>query len=332
MPPLTTTAPISTADAAAKSQAAADKAKDGIFSDFADGWDISDLSLHDVQALMDSATNYVNQITASIQQYFGVLDDLSDVMASATAMQAAIGSLIHEPAQLAHQFDQLIGSVDGVADTAGQSFDAYSGMSSRLAYSSNEPAITETQDSAGNSVPVVAPQPTTEQGRSASRQLGALVQQSVMIHQTASASGALSESVKLSGQTKQARNAELLASSTVENTAVTMMSRDDAAALTEQQADVLDVAVIAASELSWPQAEDTLRRLRLVFIADMTARAKLLPGVNSVTLTTTEPALVMLNRVSGDVSDWYTFTLRNNIRNPVFLMAGNSYGVIDDSQ
>lgn len=331
-PPLTTTAPVSTADTAAQTQATADKARNGVFSDFADGWDINDLSLHDLQALIDNATNYVNQITASIQQYFGVLDDLSSIMASATALQGAIGSLIHEPVQLAHRFDQLIGSVQGVANTAGQSFDAYSHMSNRLVYSSNDPTVTESQDAAGNPVPVMAPKPTTVQGRLAARQLSAMVQQNVTLYQTASASDVLTRSVQLSGNSQEAQAAELMASTAAGSEAIAIMSRDDAASVTEQQANALDAAVMVSSDLQWPQAELMLRRLRLVFIADMTARAKLLPGVNSVTLTTTEPVLVMLNRINGSVADWRTFTLRNNIRNPLFLMAGDTYGVTNDSQ
>ncbi|ELE3234337.1 DNA circularization N-terminal domain-containing protein [Salmonella enterica subsp. enterica serovar Pomona] len=331
-PPLTTTAPVSTADAAAKTQAAADAAKNGLFGDFADGWNISDLSLHDVQALIDSATSYVNQITSTIQQYFGVLDDLSDIMASATAMQVALGSLIHEPAQLAHQFDQLVGSVEGVADTAGQSFDAYSSMSSSMAYSTDITATVDTVDSEGNTVPAIATKPTTEQGRTASRQLSAMVQQSVTLYQTASASGVMTASVRLTGNTQRARAAELMASTTTDSAAITILSQDAAMTITEQQADVLDAAAMTSSELGWSGAEESQRRLRLIFIADMTARAKLLPGVKTVTLTTTEPALVMLNRISGDVSGWYSFTLRNNIRNPLFLVAGNSYGVTDGDQ
>lgn len=330
LPPLTTTAPVSTADVAAKTQTAADTAKGGLFGDFTDGWDISDLSLHDVQALIDNATSYVNQITASIQQYFGVLDDLSNIMASAGALRAALGSLVHEPAQLVHQFDQLIGSVEGVADTAGQSFAAYNGMANKLVYSSNTPAVVETQDSTGATMPGTAMKPTTPQGKAASQQLAALVTQNVTLYQTASASAVLTESVHLSGSSSRARQAELVASASSDKAALTITSQDDAQTMTDELADVLDVATLASSALGWSRGEDTLRRLRLIFIADMTARAKLLPGVQSVTVTTTEPALVMLNRINGDVSDWDAFTLRNNIRNPVFLMAGSSYGVTNN--
>lgn len=333
LPPLTTTAPVSTADAAARTQTAADTAKDGLFGDFADGFDISDLSLHDVQALVDSATTYVNQITASIQQYFGVLDDLSDIMASAGALQASIGSLIHEPAQLAHQFDQLIGSVEGVADTAGQSFNAYSGMSSRMVYSSDTPSTVDSQDSEGNTVPATAMQPSTPEGRTASRQLSAMVQQSVTLHRTASASAVLTESLALTQQQagqQPVKRLELSATATTSRPAVMVTSRDDAQQLTDEMADVLDAATFTSSALFWPEAEDHTRRLRLIFIADMTARAQLLPGVENVTVQTTEPALVLLNRAAGDVSGLDAFTLRNNIKNPLFLMAGNTYGMVNN--
>jgi prophage DNA circulation protein len=329
-PPVTTDAPISTADAAAQTKAAADSAKTGLAGDFADTFDISDLSLHDVQALIDNATNYVNQITASIQQYFGVLDDLSSIMSSATALQGALGALVYEPAQLAHQFDQLVGSVEGVADTAGQSFDAYHGMSSRLLYTRSTPSVVETQDANGDTVPVVATQPSTPQGKVMAQQLSAMVLQTVTVYETASASGVMSESLRLAGSSTRAKRAELLTSATSDKAAVTITSQVDAASMTEQQADDLDVATMAASALGWPAAEDTLRRLRLIFLADMTARSKLLPGVQTVTTTTTEPALVLLNRVNGDVSDWNAFTLRNNINNPLFLMAGDEFGIVNN--
>ncbi|ELS4260389.1 DNA circularization N-terminal domain-containing protein [Salmonella enterica] len=329
-PPLTTDAPISTADAAAKTQAATDKAKSGLFGDFADGWDISDLSLHDVQSLIDGATSYINQITSTIQQYFGVLDDLSDIMSSATALQASLSGLIYEPASLAHQVDQLVGSVQGVSDTAGQAFNAYSGMSNNTAYNSSTPAVVETQDSNGNAVPTTAAQPSTPQGKAASQQLSAMVTQTITLYQTSSASSMMTEAVRLSGNSTREQRAELVASTVTNATAVTMVSQDDAQVMAEQMADELDVAAMTASELGWPQAEDGLRRLRLSFITDITTRSKLLPDVQTVTVTTTEPALVLLNRVSGDVSGWDAFTLRNNVRNPLFLMAGNSYGIVNN--
>ncbi|MGA5655266.1 DNA circularization protein [Rahnella contaminans] len=329
LPPLTTTAPISTADAAAKTQTAADTARGGLFGDFADGWDISKLSLHDVQALIDGATVYVNQITASIQQYFGVLDDLSDIMASASALQGALGSLVYEPAQLAHQFDMLIGSVKGINDTAGQAFNAYQGMNNKMLFSSNTAGVVTTQDATGSTTPSTATRPSTAQGLAASAQLSAMVMQNVTLYQTGSASDVMSESLRLSGNSRRERSAELVASATTDSSALGISSQDDAKALTEQLADQLDAATVASSSIGWSRTEDRFRRLRLIFIADMTSRAKLLPGVQTVTVTTTEPALVMLNRLRGDVSDWNAFTLRNNISNPVFLMAGNTYGVLN---
>lgn len=328
-PPLDTSAPVSTADAAAAMQTDSEATRAALGDDFADGWDISNLSLHDIQALMDNATAQINQITASIQQYFGVLDDLSDIMASATAFQASLSALIYEPAALAHQFSQLTGSVTGIASTAGQSFNAYRNMSSAMVFNRDTPAVVTTQDSDGETVPSVAMQPSTPAGTAANNQLSVMVEQTVLTYQAAAASGMLTESLRLSGNTRRERRTELMLSATTDKQAVMLTSRDDARTLTDTMAESLDVATFAASAAGWPHAEAYLRRLRLLFIADMTARARLLPGTYTVTTDTTEPALVLLNRLNGDVTDWDAFVLRNNISNPLFLPAGNTYSLVN---
>jgi prophage DNA circulation protein len=331
MPPLDTSAPISTADAAAKTKSAAGTAADALNGDFSNGWSIDDLSLHDITAIVDNATAQINQITSSIQQAFGVLDDLSSIMSSASALQAALSGLIYEPAALVHQMNNLIGSVDGVANTAGQSFNAYKSMSDQMRYTSGTPDVLETTDSSGTPQPALVTQPSTAQGKTAVNQFNTMVSQLVTLQQTSSASAMLTEAITLNNKqgTRTGRKAaQLEVAAPVNLPSLAIQTSEDAQSITKELAGSLDVLTGLNSTFNWPMAEDYTRRLRLIFIADMTARGQILPGAITATTTTTEPALTFLNRITGNASEWAEFTRRNNIKNPLFLMPGDSFEVI----
>lgn len=333
LPPLDTTAPISTADAASKTSAAATAAATAADGDFTTGWNIGGMTLHDLTALADDVTAKVNAITASVQGYLGIFDDLSSFMTTATTLQASVSALIYQPAMLAHQMRQLIDGVKGIAASTGQAFNVYGNIADRLTRGNDSATVNTAKQSNGTEMPVLITAPTSEQGKAAVNQFDALTYQAVVINQAACASAVLTDAIDAQQQTNSMEGkkaAELVVSSPVDDPELRIQSRDDAQTITDSIATHIDAITLSNSQLGWLNAEDYTRRLRLIFIADMTARARLLPGTQQAVPTITQPVLMLLNNVTGDSSSWAEFTRRNNIKNPLFLMAGNTYEVLDD--
>ncbi|MGQ3663292.1 DNA circularization protein [Citrobacter braakii] len=320
-PPLDTTAPVSTADAAAATNAAADSATDSLLGDFGDNWDISSLSMNDIDALINNATSYVNEITSNIQQVFGVLDAAGDIMSSATALAGSISSLIYQPAAMIHKFSNLISSAGGLADTASGSFSTYKTMVDNLSLSDGTPPVIDSVDSEGNPEPVLVMPPTSPKGIVALQQFRSAIGQLIVCQQAASATVMLTESIRYTQQEQQTSRAvtQLLATEQTSMSEPLLQTRSDVAAVRQSVASDLDSAAATCSDYGWYNAEQSARTLRLTLIADLTSRGVQLPGLQEVVVTTTEPALTLLNRV-GNVAMLGSFIRRNNVRNPLFLM------------
>lgn len=331
-PPLDTTAPLSTADASAAATSAADDAANALESDFGDNWDISSLSMNDISALIDNATSYVNDITASIQQAFGVLDVAGDIMASASELAGSISSLIYQPAAMINQFGNLISSAGGLAGSAGGAFSAYKTMADNMSFSDDIPAVIDGTDSDGNPEPVLVAPPTSPEGVEALTQFRAATRQLIVCQQASSATAMLTESIRysqLAQQTATAITSPAATEATTEKTTIPLLqTRSDVASVMQSVGGDLDSAAMACSSYGWRDAEQAARTLRLALIADLTTRGVLLADLQVVTVTTTEPALVLLNRV-GNVAALDNFTRRNNVRNPLFLLPG-AYEVISE--
>lgn len=327
-PPLDTTAPLSTADASAAATSAADDAADALKSDFGDNWDISSLSVSDINALINNATSYVNDITASIQQVFGVLDVAGDIMSSASALTGAISSLIYQPAAMINQFGNLINSAGGLAGSAGGAFSAYKTMADNMSFSDDIPAVIDGTDSDGNPEPVLVAPPASAEGMDALTQFRAATRQLIVCQQASSATAMLTESIRYSQQERQAATALALSPATEKAATPLLQTRSDVASVIQSVGGDLDSAAMTCSSYGWRDAEQTARTLRLALIADMTTRGVLLADLQVATVTGTEPALVLLNRM-GDVAALDNFTRRNNVRNPLFLLPG-TYEVISE--
>lgn len=327
-PPLDTTAPVATADASAATTTAAGDAVDSLMGDFGDNWDISSLSMSDIDALINNATSYVNEITSNIQQVFGVLDVAGDIMSSASALAGSISSLIYQPAAMIHQFGNLISSAGGLADTASGSFSTYKTMADNLSLSDDIPSVIDSTDSEGNPEPVLVTPPTSPDGVAALQQFRSAIGQLIVCQQAASATAMLTESVRYTQQEQQTATAVTQPATAEKSSLPLLQTRQDVAAVRLSVAGDLDSAAMACSDYGWRNAEQTTRTLRLSLIADMTTRGVLLAGLQEVTVTVTEPALTLLNRV-GDVAALDSFIRRNNVRNPLFLMPG-TYEVISE--
>ncbi|EIC8420874.1 multidrug DMT transporter permease, partial [Salmonella enterica] len=75
----------------------------------------------------------------------------------------------------------------------------------------------------------------------------------------------------------------------------------------------LDAQVLAFSGQGYTRTALALREARLALVEDLTTRGIRLPGVSSVAVRTTEPALVTLYRATGDSTQWQRFVRRNGV-------------------
>ncbi|EJF9760883.1 multidrug DMT transporter permease, partial [Salmonella enterica] len=91
----------------------------------------------------------------------------------------------------------------------------------------------------------------------------------------------------------------------------------------------LDAQVLAFSGQGYTRTALALREARLALVEDLTTRGIRLPGVSSVAVRTTEPALVTLYRATGDSTQWQRFVRRNGVVHPLFVPGGSVVEVIN---
>ncbi|ECO5919984.1 multidrug DMT transporter permease, partial [Salmonella enterica] len=91
----------------------------------------------------------------------------------------------------------------------------------------------------------------------------------------------------------------------------------------------LDAQVLAFSGQGYTRTALALREARLALVEDLTTRGIQLPGVSSVAVRTTEPALVTLYRATGDSTQWQRFVRRNGVVHPLFVPGGSVVEVIN---
>ncbi|EHZ2880594.1 multidrug DMT transporter permease, partial [Salmonella enterica] len=92
----------------------------------------------------------------------------------------------------------------------------------------------------------------------------------------------------------------------------------------------LDAQVLAFSGQGYTRTALALREARLALVEDLTTRGVQLPGVSSVAVRTTEPALVTLYRTTGNSVQWQRFVRRNGVVNPLFVSGGSVVEVINE--
>lgn len=87
--------------------------------------------------------------------------------------------------------------------------------------------------------------------------------------------------------------------------------------------------LLAFSGQGYTRTALALREARLALVEDLTTRGIRLPGVSSVAVRTTEPALVTLYRAIGDSTQWQRFVRRNGVVHPLFVPGGSVVEVIN---
>lgn len=107
-----------------------------------------------------------------------------------------------------------------------------------------------------------------------------------------------------------------------------IVTKSDALDVLESTAEELDQLMLKLSESGWDYI--SIFDMRLKFIQDLEAKTERLIGTRKMTTGMTAPALVHLYQFKQNAQDWSEFSTRNSVKNPLFVVAGGSYEVLDD--
>ncbi|UNM95663.1 DNA circularization N-terminal domain-containing protein [Ignatzschineria rhizosphaerae] len=107
-----------------------------------------------------------------------------------------------------------------------------------------------------------------------------------------------------------------------------IVTKSDALDVLESTAEELDQLMLKLSDNGWDYI--SIFDTRLKFIQDLEAKSEQLIGTLKLSTKMTAPALVHLFQFKQDSQRWREFSKRNNIRNPLFVMANEEYEVLDD--
>jgi len=107
-----------------------------------------------------------------------------------------------------------------------------------------------------------------------------------------------------------------------------IVTKSDALDVLESTAEELDQLMLELSDSGWNYL--SVFDMRLKFIQDLETKTKTLIGTQTIMPKQTAPALVHLYQFKQNAHEWRAFAMRNNIKNPLFVTANESYEVLDD--
>jgi len=107
-------------------------------------------------------------------------------------------------------------------------------------------------------------------------------------------------------------------------------SYDDAVGIRDPLSDSLDALALAIADGGDDDLADAVDQMRLAMIADVTARGGSLARLYAYTPATTEPALVIAQRLYGDATRADEIVARNAIAHPGFVPGGLVLEVLSD--
>lgn len=322
------TAPTVQTDTADVLTARADTAMNSLFNTLADGWSVASDRLHDIQAMADTVSEKIGALQHAVMS-IGIMQDVSTLGGSLAALRGSIASLVTMPSRMAQEMAGVFtylaaapslpllrknpprSSAVNAAEQApaGQSetqlYHALSALHGALVIQDERRALTG----------------LTPQTQKKILLIQCVMQSAVVLLQAQVAGSLLTLAINTSHRTanQNAPSASLLESAT------------DVRAVSDALGSLLDNHALAFSALGYTATALALRQTRLALVEDLITRGVRLPGVTSVVVRTTEPALVTLYRATGDSAQWHRFVRRNAIVNPVFVPGGYSMEVIDES-
>lgn len=345
------TAPDTQKDTATTLAAKAGGGLNSVFNTLADGWAVVSDNLHDLQAMADTVSEKIDALENTVSSV-GIMQDISSFAASFSAMKGNITALITSPLRMAQQFAgvfsglialpsllslSLLGgkkrarsggthtgaSITGIAPAGSltASDEAVRSQGGTQLYQAlsafHDTLVTQDRQRDLNGL--------TPAAQANIRLLQSVLQSAVVLAQVQTAGNLLTMAV-----TQAATPADAGATTDTPITVPLLQSAADVQTVSHTLGQSLDAQVLAFSGQGYTRTALALREARLALVEDLTTRGIQLPGVSSVAVRTTEPALVTLYRTTGNSVQWQRFVRRNAVINPLFVPGGSVVEVIDE--
>lgn len=350
------TAPDAKKDTASALVASAGGGLNSVFNTLADGWAVVSDNLHDIQAMADAVSEKIDALENAVNSV-GIMQDISAFAASFSAMKGNITSLITTPLRMAQQFAGVFSGLIALPSMPSMSLlgGKHRHRTRRDGHSTLPVATVSLPPSGSLDLPDVAVRSqggtqlyqtlsvlhdrlVTEdrqrrlEGLTPAAQaniclLQTVLQSAVVLAQVQTAGSLLTLAVTHAGPPAKPDRA----TTTVSPVGVSLLeSAADVQAVSHTLGRSLDEQVLAFSGQGYTGTALSLREARLALVEDLTTRGVQLPGISSVTVRTTEPALVTLYRATGDSLQWQRFVRRNGIIDPLFVPGGDVVEVISE--
>ncbi|EEP6115456.1 multidrug DMT transporter permease [Salmonella enterica] len=354
------TAPDTQKDTATALTTKAGGGLNSVFNTLADGWAVVSDNLHDLQAMADTVSEKIDALENTVSSV-GIMQDISSFSASFAAMKGNITALITSPLRMAQQFAGVFSGLialptlpslsllggkkrprsGGVRTGTGQLSVQDAGITAGITPAGSLTAPDEAVRSQGGTQLYQALSAfhdtlvTQDRQRDLNgltpatqaniRLLQSVLQSAVVLAQVQTVGGLLTMAV--------AQAATLAGTGTTTDAPITvplLQSAADVQTASHMLGQSLDAQVLAFSGQGYTRTALALREARLALVEDLTTRGVQLPGVSSVAVRTTEPALVTLYRTTGNSVQWQRFVRRNGVVNPLFVPGGSVVEVIDE--
>ncbi|EDH8505943.1 DNA circularization protein [Salmonella enterica] len=352
------TAPQMQNDTAAMLATKAGGGLNSVFNTLADGWAVVSDNLHDLQAMADTVSGKIDALENTVSSV-GIMQDISAFAASFSAMKGNITALITSPLRMAQQFAgvfsglialpslpslSLLGGKKrprsvGVRGT-GQSSAPDAGIAAGVTPAGSLTTPDEAVRSQGGTqlYQALSAFHDTLVIQDRQRDLNGLTpaaQANIRLIQSVMQSAVILAQVQTAGElltiavAQSAMPADAGATTGTPVTVPLLQSAADVQTVSHTLGQSLDAQVLAFSGQGYTRTALALREARLALVEDLTTRGIQLPGVSSVAVRTTEPALVTLYRATGDSTQWQRFVRRNGVVHPLFVPGGSVVEVIN---
>ncbi|ECO7182414.1 DNA circularization protein [Salmonella enterica] len=352
------TAPQMQNDTAAMLATKAGGGLNSVFNTLADGWAVVSDNLHDLQAMADTVSGKIDALENTVSSV-GIMQDISAFAASFSAMKGNITALITSPLRMAQQFAGVFSglialpSLPSLSLLGGKKRPRSGGVRGTGQSSAPDAGIAAGVTPAGSlTTPdeAVRSQGGTQLYQALSafhdtlviqdrrRDLNGLTpaaQANIRLIQSVMQSAVILAQVQTAGElltiavAQSAMPADAGATTGTPVTVPLLQSAADVQTVSHTLGQSLDAQVLAFSGQGYTRTALALREARLALVEDLTTRGIRLPGVSSVAVRTTEPALVTLYRATGDSTQWQRFVRRNGVVHPLFVPGGSVVEVIN---
>ncbi|EDG4209001.1 DNA circularization protein, partial [Salmonella enterica] len=340
------TAPDAQKDTATALTTKAGNGLNSIFNTLADGWAVVSDNLHDLQAMADTVSGKIDALENTVSSV-GIMQDISNFAASFSAMKGNITALITSPLRMAQQFAGVFSGLIALPSLPSlsllcdkkrnQSGGTYTGASPAGSLSTPDEAVrsqggTQLYQALSAFHDTLVTQDRqrdlnslTPAAQANIRLIQSVMQSAVVLAQVQTAASLLTIAVA-----QAATPAGTGATTDTPITVSLLQSAADVQAVSHMLGQSLDAQVLAFSGQGYTRTALALREARLALVEDLTTRGVQLPGVSSVAVRTTEPALVTLYRATGNSVQWQRFVRRNGVVHPLFIPGGSVVEVIDE--